>query len=250
MGARTSQSRDSSEGKKNQVATPILLQQPHLEMKELSYQQIDPASPCVSCRYNTWFLVHYSLHIQPPTFFDANFIAGFSFLFFFFCQQLCAEVSFCAAWLKSIICQARVRVLAGGRGVIWDKTPLLLGIGKGLRQRKLMHADDIGGCVCELYSIPSGMKRFVTDGAILFPRSAHECSPSCFPSLTDVGGGPRCTPLSFNWFGCLNPLGMMVGCDGGSADGGLAASCCVEPGKRAVEDSETYYMHTSAYIQT
>lgn len=29
----------------------------------------------------------------------------------------------------------------------------------------------------------------------------------------------------------------MVGCDGGNGDGGLAASCCVEPGKRAAEDS-------------
>lgn len=36
MRLRTSQSRDSSEGNKNQVATPIL-QQPHLNMKELSY---------------------------------------------------------------------------------------------------------------------------------------------------------------------------------------------------------------------
>lgn len=36
MGLRTSPSRDSSEGKKNQVATPIL-QQLHLNMKELRY---------------------------------------------------------------------------------------------------------------------------------------------------------------------------------------------------------------------
>lgn len=36
MRLRTSQSRDSSGAKKNQVATPIL-QQPHLNMKELCY---------------------------------------------------------------------------------------------------------------------------------------------------------------------------------------------------------------------
>lgn len=82
--------------------------------------------------------------------------------------------------------------------------------------------DDIGRCICELYFIPSEMKRFVTDGVILFPCTAHECSPSRFPSLTDVGGGPRGTPLSFNWFGCLNPLGMVVGCDGGNGDGGFS----------------------------
>lgn len=170
---------------------------------------------------------------------DANVITGFSF---FLSLTVCCVtrtnvVSLCAAWLKSIICQVRVRALAGGREVIWDKKPLRLGIGKGLRQSKLIHIDDIGGCICELYFIPSGMKRFVTDGVILFPCTAHECSPSCFPSLTDVGGGLRCTPLSFNWFGCLNPLGMVVGFDGGNGDGGVAASCCVEPGKRAVEDS-------------
>lgn len=234
MGLRTSQSRDSSEGKKNQVATPIL-QQLHLNMKELSYQQI---ASCFSFLYFLQIQYVISLPLfsahSAPNFFWCKFHCWF---FFFFFVSNCAEVSFCAAWLKSIICQVRVRVLAGGRGVIWDKKPLLLGIGKGLRQSKLIHVDDIGGCVCELYSIPSGMKRFVTDGVILFPCSAHECSPSCFPSLTDVGGGPRCTPLSFNWFGCLNPLGMMVGCDGGNGDGGLAASCCVEPGKRAAEDS-------------